>query len=322
MTLPVTAYLKQQFPGIKISFLCRAYAAPVVAYCSTVDQVIELESLTDPVAFFKSADIDTVIFAQPEKALAIAAHKAGVPNRIGNVHRGLFNWIHCNRRLHFTKGRSEVHEAQSNFKYLSPLGIRYSPERSAIAALYQFNIPDDQSVRRLLRPDQFNLILHPKSNGHGREWPISNYTALAELLSINPQIALWITGSAGEGDWITEHAPGLLGMPNVHNVCGKFTLQQLASFIQAADGLIASGTGPLHMSAAFGQRTIGLFPAARPMNPNRWGALGTRARSISPEKECPGCKTKNALTCDCMRKILATTVAKYVLGWINDKKDQ
>lgn len=319
LTLPITAYLKQRFPSVKISFLCRAYAAPVVEYCRTVDEVIAFESLTDPVAFFANSDIDTVIFAQPDKILAIAAHRAGILNRIGNVHRGLFNWLHCNRRLHFTKGRSENHEAQSNFKYLRPLGINYLPDRNAIPALYEFDIPLDPSIDCLLRPDQFNLIIHPKSNGHGREWPISHYVALAQLLSKNPHIALWVTGSAAEGNWITTQAPELLQLPNVTDVCGKFTLQQLASFIQAVDGLIASGTGPLHMSAAFGQRTIGLFPGARTMNPGRWGALGVRAQSLSQQRECPGCKTKHAMTCDCMKNISPDAVGKIVLTWVNEK---
>ncbi|MBC7488759.1 MAG: glycosyltransferase family 9 protein [Glaciimonas sp.] len=319
LTLPITAYLKQQFPGIKISFLCRAYAAPIVEYCSTVDHVIEFESLTDPVAFFRYSDIDAVIFAQPKKALAIAAHKAGIPNRIGNVHRGLFNWLHCNRRLHFTKGRSNNHEAQSNFKYLSPLGLDYLPDCSAIPALYQFNIPNDPPITQVLRQGKFNLIIHPKSNGHGREWSIQQYIALAKLLSNDPRIALLVTGSMNEGKWISEHGPELFQLPNVTDICGKFTLKQLTAFIQSSDGLIASGTGPLHMSAAFGQRTCGLFPGARTMNPSRWGALGVRAKSLAPLKGCPGCKIKNALTCDCMKNISPATVEKIVTSWVNEK---
>ncbi|PUA20275.1 glycosyltransferase family 9 protein [Glaciimonas sp. PCH181] len=319
LTLPITAYLKQRFPTIKISFLCRAYAAPIVACCGTVDNVIEFESINDPVDFFLKSDIDTVIFAQPEKTLAIAAHKAGIPNRIGNVHRGLFNWLHCNRRIHFTKGRSNNHEAQSNFKYLRPLGIDYIPKIQDIPALYQFDIPTDPSIDRLLAQDRFNLIIHPKSNGHGREWPISHYVTLAQVLSNNPNIALWVTGSLTEGKWISAHAPELFALPNVTDVCGKFTLKQLTSFIQAADGLIASGTGPLHMSAAFGQRTLGLFPGARTMNPMRWGALGIRAQSLAPKKGCAGCKTKNALTCECMKNISPDLVASIVSKWVSEK---
>ncbi|MQR00164.1 glycosyltransferase family 9 protein [Glaciimonas soli] len=321
LTLPLTAYLKQHFPSIKISFLCRAYAAPVVRFCQTVDQIVELETLDDPVAYFSASDIDTIVFAQPDKRLAIAAHKANVPNRIGNTYRTWFNWFHCNWRLRFSKGSSTDHEAQLNFHYLRPLGCNAIPDRDTIKNLYHFAIPRDPALEHLISPYAFNLIIHPKSNGHGREWPIEHYVALAHLLSTNQDLHLWVSGSAAEGLWIEKHAPELLQLSNVTNVCGQFTLQQFSEFIHMADGLIASGTGPLHMSAAFGQRTIGLFPGARSMNPSRWGALGARAQSLcQPVVDCQGCKTKNAMTCACMKNILPATVAKTVLQWLTEKR--
>ncbi|NKI68038.1 glycosyl transferase [Collimonas pratensis] len=322
LTLPLTAYIKQHFPEIRISFLCRAYAAPVVRYCTTVDAVIEMESLSDPVAFFRQSDIDTVIFAQLDKRLAAAASKARVPVRIGNAYRTWFNWWYCNRPVHFTRGGSDSHEAQLNFKYLRPLGIRYMPKLSELPAMYHFQIPHEAALDRLLQPYRFNLIFHPKSNGHGREWPSDHFVQLAKSLERHPDIHVWVTGSAAEGQWLTEHAPDLLQLPNVSNVCGQFTLAQLACFIQAADGLIASGTGPLHMSAAFGQRTIGLFPTARSMHPGRWGALGPRAQSLSQQMNCPGCKIKHAMTCECMRSITPEQVEKIVLEWLDQKRNQ
>jgi ADP-heptose:LPS heptosyltransferase len=320
LTLPLTAYLKQQFPAVKISFLCRAYAAAVVRYCATVDAVIEMESLADPATYFVQSNIDIVIFAQLDKRLAAAAHKARIPIRIGNAYRTWFNWWHCNRPVHFTRGGSQSHEAQLNFKYLRPLGINYIPELAAIQAMYHFQIPSDPALEQLLLPYRFNLVIHPKSNGHGREWPSDYFVRLAKSLGKQQSLHLWVTGSAAEGQWLIEHAPQLLQLPNVSNVCGKFTLAELACFIQAADGLIASGTGPLHMSAAFGQRTIGLFPAARSMHPGRWGALGSRALSLCQPVDCNGCKTKHALTCDCMRNITPDMVEKIVLEWVDQKQ--
>ncbi|PFH10912.1 ADP-heptose:LPS heptosyltransferase [Collimonas sp. PA-H2] len=322
LTLPLTAYIKQHFPEIKISFLCRAYAAPVVRYCTTVDAVIEMESLSDPAAFFAQSDIDTVIFAQLDKRLAVAAYKARVPVRIGNAYRTWFNWWYCNRPVHFTRGGSDSHEAQLNFKYLRPLGIRHVPKLAEIPAMYHFKIPHEAALDQMLQPYRFNLIFHPKSNGHGREWPSDYFVQLARSLVRQPDIHVWVTGSAAEGQWLAEHASELLQLPNVSNVCGQLTLAQLACFINAADGLIASGTGPLHMSAAFGQRTIGLFPTARSMHPGRWGALGRRAQSLSQTVNCAGCKIKHAMTCECMRSITPEQVEKIVLEWLDQKRNQ
>ncbi len=320
LTLPITAYLKQHYPEIKISFLCRSYAASIVKACGSVDHVITLESLVNPVGFFRASGIDTIIFAQPHKALAIAAHKAAIPNRIGNTHRNFFHWLHCNYRVRFHKAKSDYHEAQLNFEFLRPFGINIVPARSEIPNLYEFKIPADPVVQQSLAEHRFNVILHPKSNGHGREWPIEHYIALAQMLSEEKNIHLWITGSVAEGQWIAENAAQLFALPNVSNVCGKFTLDQLTAFIQGVDGLVASGTGPLHISAAIGQRTLGLFPPTPSMHPGRWAPLGKRAQVLCQSVSCKGCKDIKTATCDCMRNITPESAVAIILEWLNQTK--
>ncbi|MDP5008698.1 MAG: glycosyl transferase, partial [Glaciimonas sp.] len=193
LTLPITAALKKLNPAIKISFLCRAYAAPFVRHCKSVDEVVELEDfLLNPAAYFTHASVDTILFAQPDRRLALAAFKARIPNRIGNARHKLYQLLYCNRRVYFKKGTSEVHEAQHNFEFLRPFGIDTIPEPSAIPAMYDFDIPEIQKIKQLLQPHPFNLILHTKSNGNGREWPIEHFTTLAKLLSKNQNIQLWL----------------------------------------------------------------------------------------------------------------------------------
>ncbi len=317
LTLPIASTLKQHFPQIKISFLCRAYAAPVVRLCKSIDQVIAVEELIDPVTFFAQSDIDTILFAQPDKQLAIAAHKAGIQHRIGNTHRHFFNWLHCNQRVRIHKGKSDYHEAQLNFAFLRPLGIDALPERSDIPALYAIEASADQGMQALLEQYPFNIVIHPKSNGNGREWPTEHFSALAQILGNNKNIHFWVTGSVAEGKWIEEHASALLQNPNVSNVCGKFSFEQLIAFIHGADGVIASGTGPLHVSAALGQRTLGLFPPTRPMHPGRWAPLGKRGQILVGKFSCKGCKKKKTASCECMGSISPDSVAAVILAWLD-----
>jgi len=322
LTLPMVARLRQLNPQAKISFLCRAYAAPVVRYCTDVDEVIEVESIADSVTdYLKQSDIDTVILAQPDQKLAVAAFRAGIRHRIGNARQKLYLLFYCNRRVRFSKGLSEDHEAQINFCFLRPYGDYRIPDRAELPALYHFNIPTDAGIAQTLQPYAFNLILHTKSNGHGREWPIGHYQSLAQKLTTDPGVHLWLTGSDKEGQWLEENAAELLRLPNVNNVCGTMTLAQLAVFIKQADGLIASGTGPLHLSAAIGQRTLGLFPPTRPMHPGRWAAIGARSQNLAVDESCPDCRRIQEPTCDCMRRIASDTVYDIVKKWGQEKAE-
>lgn len=319
LTLPITAWLKQHFPSVKISFMCRGYAAAVVRRCSTVDDVVECEGvMDDPVRYFRQSDIDTVIFAQPDRRFAIAAFKAGIKHRVGNARQKIYQLLFCNRRVRFSKRTTDLHEAQINFEFLRPFGLGSIPDLETIAGLYQFKPETDAQVGALLAPHRFNLIIHTKSNGHGREWPIGHFTRLADILKKQPDIHLWTTGSAAEGRWLEEHAAALLESQNVSNVCGKLTLAQLGVMISLADGLIASGTGPLHLSAALGQRTLGLFPPTRPMHPGRWAPVGRRAQSLFMPTSCPNCRERTTPSCECMENITPQAVGEIVLQWARE----
>jgi ADP-heptose:LPS heptosyltransferase len=322
LTLPLASYLRLTFPTLKIGFLCRRYAAALVRQCDAIDYVLESETLDGPLEHasttLRDSGVDTIIFAKPDRRIGAAAKRAGVVNRIGTSHR-LFHWMYCNRLAHFSRVKSPLHEAQINFALLRPLGIDVTPSLEGIVPLYRVQAPPlTTAIATLLgRSDSavphFNLMIHPKSNGNGREWPSDHFVALAQQLQAQPDIRLWITGSEGEGRWLEAHAPALLAQPNVMNLCGLLSLPELMAVIGVADGVVASGTGPLHVAAALGRRTLGLFPPLRPVHSGRWGPIGLQAQSLESTTPCSGCRDPG--DCACMRRIAPATVAQVVLGW-------
>ena len=311
LTLPLAGYLKQRYPGVQIDFLVRAYAAPVVRQSRFVDQVLAIEEHPDHRLMFLEGGYDTVIFAFPHRRLAQAARRARVANRVGTSHR-LFHLFSCNRLAHFSRVKSMLHEAQLNFMLLKPLGMGHIPSLAEIPALYGLEAPHLAEVDALAAQAPFNVVLHPKSNGNGREWPLARYTELARLLQ-DSGACLWVTGSAAEGELVAREAPELLAMPHVRNLCGRFDLAGLTAVIGAADGLVASGTGPLHMGAALGRPVLGLFPPIKPIDPARWGALGAQANNLCADQRCTTCT--GVERCTCMQAISAGQVAAIVQGW-------
>jgi ADP-heptose:LPS heptosyltransferase len=312
LTLPLAGYLKQLFPGVQVDFLCRRYAAPMVRQCRHIDQVLVLEELAEPARRFADEGYDTVIFAFPDRRLAQAARRARIAYRVGTSHR-FYHWFTCNRLAHFSRVRSDLHEAQLNFELLRPLGIGHIPAVDDIAALYGLTAPRLAAVDALRENGAFNIVLHPKSNGNGREWPLAHYAALARRLQSVPDVRIWVTGSAAEGEFLEREIGELFAMPHVRNLCGRFDLAGLVALIGCADGLIASGTGPLHIAAALGRPALGLFPPMTPIHAGRWGALGIRAQSLTAARRCETC-TGNA-SCTCMAAIGVDAVAAVVLGW-------
>jgi ADP-heptose:LPS heptosyltransferase len=280
LTLPMAAYIKDLLPGSVVSFLGRTYTQPVINTCAAVDIFMNYDEIkklseAEQIDYLKSKKIDVIIHVFPNKHVAQIARAAGIKLRIGTTNR-VFHWFTCNKLVKLSRKKSDLHEAQLNLILLKPLGLAAVPSLQDIVEHIRFEsrtpLPADLAGK--LSGDKFNLIIHPKSHGSGMEWGLDNYAGLIDTLP-SDIFNIIITGSDKEkillADWIAT-LPG-----TVVDVTGKFSLPQLISFISQADGLIASGTGPLHIAAMAGINTLGLFPSVRPIHPGRWAPLGKKA---------------------------------------------
>jgi heptosyltransferase III len=112
---------------------------------------------------------------------------------------------------------------------------------------------------------------------------------------------VYITGLKEEEDSIRTELPQLFEIKGITNLMGKFSLQELQSFIKQVDGLVASGTGVLHLASAMGKYTVGLFPPIKPIHPGRWGPIGQNASYLVRDMDCNRCKGGGS--CECMKSI-------------------
>ena len=314
LTLPVAGVLRSLFPHSRILFLGRSYTEPVVRACAHVDDFInwdELQKLSpeERVRGLAAAGADTIIHVFPDPEIAKLARQAGIKRRIGTTNR-LYHWVYCNTLVRLSRKNSPYHEAQLNLKLLIPLGAKklYSlPEIGGYYGLTKLS-PLAPSIAALFDPEKFNLILHPKSRGHGREWGLDNFMRLAEIL---PQdlFKIFVTGTAEEGKLVQ---PLVTKYPFLTDMTGRLTLPEFMSFIAAADGLVASGTGPLHLAAALGIHAIGLFPPIRPIHPGRWRPIGPRANFFVKDKDCNDCR--QSLDCTCIRDIRPDMLREYLIS--------
>lgn len=309
LTLPMCKLIKEHNPEIKISFLGRNYTRSVVACCGSVDEfisydeILAMKDLSTQIDYIKSLKIDQAIHVFPKKDIAKLMHKAGVPVTVGTRNRW-YHWLYCNRLVKLSRKNSTLHEAELNMALLSKLKVDKTPNAAEISRFYDFSRIETLSARfrSLIDPGKFNLIIHPLSNGSGKEWSLDRYSQLIRLLSHNKQIKLFITGSDKEREMLK---PWFRSLPtDVVDLTGKMPLTQLVAFISSADGLIASGTGPLHLAAALGVHTLGLFPNVKPINAQRWRPIGEKATFLESESES-------------INDILAKDLMNIITGWVS-----
>ena len=314
LSLPVAGLLKQCFPKARIDFLARDYAQFVTKCSPFVDGFLSWDELchypqSKAIDTLKSFDVFISLF--PQKVIAKLAAKAKVPYRIGTSHRP-YHWLYCNKRVAFSRKKNSLHEAQLNLKLLQPLAIDTNLTLEALKPYARIHADLEPSIAKLLASDKFNLILHPGSNGNGREWPIMHFTQLIQSLD-SKRYHILLTGLAGEQ---ARCQPIIDAHPTVSNLIGQLSLPQFISLICHSNGLIAASTGPLHIAASAGIHTLGLFPPTRPIiGPNRWAPLGDKAQYLTSQHTCQqSCRN---MQCPCMDKIDVERVANLIEQWLS-----
>lgn len=321
LTLPMLGIFKEKFPSTRIIFLGRKYTRPIADYCLHIDEFKDWDEISamssheisamsshERIAIFKALKADVIIHVFPDAAIAALAKKSNIPLRIGSGHR-IYHWFTCNKLVNFTRKNSSLHEAQLNLKLLEPFGFSRHYSLDDLSHCYGFKAPDQPrtELTALLSKDHFNLILHPKSKGSAREWGLKNFSDLIKILP-SEKYKIFISGTNEEGEMMREF---ITAHPQAIDLTGKFSLKELIDFINAADGIVAASTGPLHIAAALGKIAIGIYAPMRPIHPGRWAPVGKNAEVLVLNKKCDDCrKTRN---CVCIRSISPVEVARKLI---------
>jgi heptosyltransferase III len=317
LTLPVAGLLKKIIPGCEINFLGNSYTREIAESSVNIDNFIDWSELkkqnsTKQINYIKSIQSDAIIHVFPVKEISHLAVKAGIPLRIGSTGR-IYHYLTCNKLVPLSRQRSNLHEAQLNLKLIKPLEGQDLYSLQEIQENYGIKViaPLSESIKIFLTKDKFNLILHPKSKGSAREWGLSNFSQLINLLP-EDKFRIFITGTEQEGEIIRKEL--IAFHPQVIDMTGKLSLKQLVSFISETDGMVSASTGPLHIAAALGKIAIGIYPPIEPMHPGRWAPIGENADYIVKNKQCSDCRKKSF--CECMESITPEAVYDKLLSKI------
>lgn len=324
LCLPTIHLIKKACPSTKVTLLAQKYTFEIAKNCPDIDALIDWTALekkenSEIISLFKSLKADTIIHLSINKKIAKLAYHAGIKKRVGTSQR-LFHWLYCNKRINQARRHSTLHELQLNAQMLTPLklkGINKDYEKETLIKLMRLNVPCvtlPLEIQTFLSNNQINIILHPGSNGHGREWPMHYYITLAKRLH-KENINVIFTGSHSEKsrfENITKACPFAL------NTMGELSIEGLMFMINQCSLLLASGTGPVHIAAALNIPTIGLFPPRKGISPRRWSPPGLKVTTLmhNRTKACLGCRESE--NCACMMKITVEQVVLTIKKYLNN----
>ncbi len=137
----------------------------------------------------------------------------------------------------------------------SVLGLHQPPLPTAWTA------PADRALAAALLPAGRPIVaLGPTANWAPKVWPAERFAALFHALAAGPLPGALPAVFAGPGAAEADMAAPLLGMlPGATNLTGKLTLAEAAACLARASLYVGNDSGLMHLAAATGVPTLGLF---------------------------------------------------------------
>jgi ADP-heptose:LPS heptosyltransferase len=145
----------------------------------------------------------------------------------------------------------------------------------------------EEATMALQHPDKPFAVLHPGSTDPRRQWSPQRFASVGNAL-VERGLDVYVTGTRGE-DALAEEVVALMAEPAT-NLCGALSISGMTGLLALTSLLVANDTGPLHLAAAVGASTVGIY-----WGPNLINAGPITRRNHRPQLswmlECPLCGT-------------------------------
>ena len=256
LTLPSLEALHRGFPSAKISVLCPPLAVEIYSEDPRVAEVLPYDK-----AWFKSLGhhalhaqglqarhFDLAVCLHASMRSALLGWLSGAPLRSIRNHSGV-DWF---SNLKATEPKEPKSIIQRDFDALRALGLRPTDESPRMVLAPWAKTEAGILWKRLGLASKKVIVIFPGAGKAQKRWPLQHWLALAKALKQKKKSILFLS------------APGEPGLQNEANAVGGrwasvASLQVLAGLCQRSGLVLGCDSGPRHIAAAVGARTLTLF---------------------------------------------------------------
>lgn len=317
LTTPAVAALKRRYPAAEIYYCAERPYADILRHDPSLAGVIGLSKgvrgAVDAVRTLRSLRLTAAIdlFYNPRSAWLLFA--AGIPVRAGGSRR-------MRRRLytHVFTGSAETRSAVMH--HLSALSVFGVDAPEALPRV--FLSPEEfergrELLGRAAGPGGENgavIAMHPGGTWPSKRWPPESFARLARLARERFGARILLIGGPGEED-IVEHVRSSAGEGVAVLPAGD--LRRTASIVASCAAVVANDGGIMHLAAALGVPTVGIFG---PTEHDIWFPYEGKGpfALVTHKRECAPCHKHFCDDLSCLTAIEPPEVlgrVEEVLAW-------
>jgi heptosyltransferase-2 len=146
--------------------------------------------------------------------------------------------------------------------------------------------------------------------GPAKVWPQENFAELGRSYISKTGGSVVLFGGNSDTQ-INDKITASIGNGAL-NIAGLTGLLESVAVMEKCNAVVANDSGPMHLAAASGTKTVGIFGST---NPARTAPLGRTATYISKNLSCAPCMAHKCRlgTYECLRSITPDDVLKEIL---------
>ena len=300
----VVNLLRERFPDRPVDMLATTLCAPLADYMPGLRQAVVVDLPRGRLALaqqmtlakrLKDEGYGTALIMPRTWKSALAPFLAGVPERTGFLGEARFVLLND---LRF--GERKLPRMVDR---CAALALPPGAAPPAEWPVPQLKVPAAEvaswrSSRGLAGESRPIVVLAPGAVGPSKRWPSAAYAALTRRL-LADGLAVWVVGGPGEKSLAAE----IVGDTGARDLTGH-DLRDAILALAAASVAVSNDSGLLHVAAALGTPSIGIFG---PTSPWHWAPLNPLAATVETKSEL-NCRPCHRPVCRlghhrCMREI-------------------
>ena len=291
MALPAIRSLRMTFPEARLVGMARPEHVELAERIDALDEVIpapsrrsrgRLRAMATTIGELRAKNLDAAVLFAPSFEAALTVRLAGVPVRVGHStdRRSLvLNRPVAVRKAHQSDVFQDVVSELGGEPTDSGGGLRLADDDRRFA--------NDLLETAVRRSDARPVFLNPASTKTPRAWASDRFRILAEHLADRfPETPVLVHDRHP-----FEHPTRWPTSDSIRTVSGA-SLTELAGVIDRCSLYVGNDSGPIHLAAALGVPTVGIYGPTSPTLTSPRGAIGAVHVSVSAQFECSPCRER------------------------------
>jgi len=252
--------LKQHFPSATIDYLTEPFVKPALENNPNINKVLTMGKTEFPlkvVLRIKKEKYNMILDLWSNPRSAQITFLSGVQYRVGFAYRGRKHAYN----IKATSGRGKGHAAEHNLEILKAMNV------PIISKNIQYFVSDENDkfagdfIGNNFQKNKIIVGIIPAGGWESKRCDAVKWVEICKAIADKYRVKfliLWGPGDEKDSEFIKK------GISELTILAPQTTLQQMSALIKNCDLVLANDSGPMHISAALGVPTLGIFGPTSP----------------------------------------------------------